>query len=190
MALDGAANPEIPPRLQVQSPETVGKNTTKSAYGTSFANLVGDVGGIVKTRKGSWLALLAFCTTAAIVSALGLATLFASATVAFAVAQTYDGSAHAAWSDHATRTISGMLTDSRCGARHPMNSGKTTAECVRACVQKGAGYTLVDGDRKYTLVGNKEQLAKLAGQRVTVIGHVEGNNIQVSAVDPEHLSKH
>jgi hypothetical protein len=146
-------------------------------------------GGLVKTREGSWFAVFAFCTTTAVVAALGLAILFAGASVAFAVAQSYDGTPRTAQAAQATKTVSGMLTDSRCGARHPMSSGKTTAECVRACVRKGADYILVDGDHRYTLAGNKEQLSKLAGQRVTVVGQLEGSRLQVRALAPEQPSK-
>ena len=139
----------------------------------------------MEKRKGSWFSLIVFYATAALVSALGLAILFASATVALAVAQSYD--THAGQNDGSIRTVSGMLTDSRCGARHPMNSGKTTADCVRACVRKGAAYILINSERTYTLTGDQEELSKLAGQRVTLRGNLQGSTIQVSAISPEQL---
>jgi Mg-chelatase subunit ChlD len=160
----------------------------------------------VKTRKSSSIALFAFCITIAAIAALALAVLFAGASVAFARAQSQDDAGRPGQSvqqndpavqdddaskksDQHTKTISGLLTDSHCGARHPMSSGKSTAECVKACVRKGNAYMLVDGEHRYILQGNQEQLAKLAGQRVTVTGNLEGKTIQVSALSPEQLPK-
>ena len=82
-------------------------------------------------------------------------------------------------------TFAGMITDSRCGARHPMNSGKSSAECVRSCVRNGARYVLVDGERIYALDGNPARLEQLASERVNVVGMLEGDTIKVQAVTQE-----
>jgi hypothetical protein len=66
--------------------------------------------------------------------------------------------------------FTGMITDSHCGARHMRHSNMTPEECARACYRKGASYVLVDGDRRYTLIGGEEALDKLLGQRATVTG--------------------
>lgn len=79
-------------------------------------------------------------------------------------------------------TFAGMITDSRCGARHRMNSGKTSAECVRSCVHKGAHYVLVDGEKVYILRGDPVQLEKRAGERVKIVGVLEGDTIKVKSV--------
>ena len=81
-------------------------------------------------------------------------------------------------------TFSGVITDSHCGARHGMNSGKTSAECVRSCVGHGAGYVLVDGERVYALQGEQAKLEKLAGERVNIVGMRDGGTIRVKAVLP------
>jgi len=81
-------------------------------------------------------------------------------------------------------TFSGVITDSRCDARHSMNSGKTPAECVRSCVGHGAGYVLVDGEKIYALQGEQAQLEKLAGERVNIVGMRDGGTIKVKAVLP------
>ena len=84
-----------------------------------------------------------------------------------------------------------LIVVAKTGSRiNPMNSGKTPAECVRDCVRKGAAYMLINSDRRYTLSGNQEQFSKLAGQRVTVRGAVQGSTIQVSAIGPEQLRPH
>ena len=83
------------------------------------------------------------------------------------------------------QTFAGMITDSRCGARHRMNSGKTSAECARSCVRHGAHYVLVDGEKIYALEGYPDQLEKLAGERANIVGILDGNTIKVTAVATE-----
>ena len=145
----------------------------------------------MKSDKRSWFALVVFCATTALVAALGMAILFASATVAFAVGQSVKASGHretqAAEAENLpeappTREFSGVVTDSVCEARHRMNSGRSPAECAQACVRKGASYVLVDGDRTYVLAGDQSQLHKVAGQRVRVEGSLEGSTIQVHSI--------
>jgi hypothetical protein len=80
------------------------------------------------------------------------------------------------------KTFTGMVTDTHCGARHSMNSGKTSAECARSCVRNGAHYLLVDGEVKHLLEGDPAQLEKLAGERVEIVGLLEGNTIKVESV--------
>ena len=93
------------------------------------------------------------------------------------VAQPIDDEGYAS-----SRTFAGMITDSRCGARHRMNSGKTSAECARSCVHNGSSYVLVDGEKIYALVGDSAPLEKLAGERVNVSGILEGDTITVKDV--------
>ena len=80
------------------------------------------------------------------------------------------------------RIFSGMITDSRCGARHRMNSGKTSAECARACARDGSIYVLVDGEVVRALEGDPYLLGRLAGERVEIVGMLEGNTIKVESV--------
>lgn len=131
-------------------------------------------------RNFSWLALITFCSAAAIVAALALAAVFAGATLAFAVGQSAE-SGRAITGARTPKAFSGVITDSHCGARHTM-SDKSSAECSRACVRKGARYVLVNSDRVYALNGNEAELDKLAGQRVTAEGTVTGDTITVSSV--------
>jgi hypothetical protein len=131
------------------------------------------------TQYRSWLGLVGFCLAAASVAALALATIFATATLAFAGGQRSEPSAE---SSAAAKPYSGMITDSFCGARHATNSKMSPAECARQCVRKGARYTLVDGEQTYTLQGEPGKLAQFVGVRTTVTGTLEGNVIQVSSV--------
>ena len=78
-----------------------------------------------------------------------------------------------------------MITDSRCGARHRRNSGKTSAECARACVRNGSHYVLVDGEKIYALAGDSAQLEKVAGERANVSGLLKDDTITIKGVTPE-----
>jgi hypothetical protein len=86
--------------------------------------------------------------------------------------------------DSGKQTITGVVSDSMCGAKHMMEGGD--AACTRACVGKGSKYALVVGDKVYTLETSDKaalgQLDKLAGQKAKVSGTVSGESIQVSSV--------
>jgi len=153
------------------------------------------------SRKRSWFALITFCATAAIVVALALTVLLASVTVAFAVARTV-GTASTSQpttaeaelsptaieegaADAVINSFSGLVTDDHCGPRHDMGSGKSSADCARACVRNGARFSLVDGDKNYALDGNSQQLEKVSGLRVTVQGSLQGDTILVRSVEAQ-----
>jgi hypothetical protein len=80
------------------------------------------------------------------------------------------------------KTFAGMITDSRCTARHSMKSNKTSAECARACVREGSRYVLVDGEEIHALEGDPSLLDRLAGVRVEVVGMLEGDTIRIKSV--------
>lgn len=135
---------------------------------------------IVTQKNRSWWALVAFCTTTALVAAFSLAILIASASVAFAVG-------HSAQSEPPnpsnieSRSFSGVVTDSHCGARH-QDSTKSPAECTKMCVRNGAGYILVDGDKSYALSGDGSQFGEFAGQRVAISGTLDGSTLRVDSI--------
>ena len=83
------------------------------------------------------------------------------------------------------RTFSGVLTDAHCGARHSSKSHLSAGDCARICLTQGATWALVDGEKLYTLKGNTPVLDKLAGERITVIGTLEGSTIQIQSVEPQ-----
>lgn len=78
----------------------------------------------------------------------------------------------------------GMITDTRCGAKHSAAIGMTAADCTRVCVHGGERFALVDGDALYILEGEPAALKRLAGQRVRVVGTLNGNKISVVSVTP------
>lgn len=140
----------------------------------------------MKSQNRSWFALITFCTASVLVAGLGLAILFASATAAFAVGASVkaeDSQSAVVEQTKVTQNFAGVISDARCGARHASNSGRSPAECTRACVQQGQRFMLVDGDKAYALAGNTEAISKSAGVRITVAGVLEGDTIKVSAID-------
>ena len=83
------------------------------------------------------------------------------------------------------RAFSGVLTDAHCGARHPSKSHLNAGDCAKMCLKQGFAWALVDGESIYTLKGDSPVLDRLAGERVTVSGTLEGNSIQVQSVEPQ-----
>src|SRR5258708_27211709 len=84
-----------------------------------------------------------------------------------------------------TQTFTGKVSDAMCGAKHT-EAGIPPADCVRACVQKGAKYALVVGDKVYTLTtsdqASVDELNKLAWDEAKVNGTVNGATISVKSV--------
>ena len=80
------------------------------------------------------------------------------------------------------QTFQGMVTCSRCGAKHSAALDRSASNCVRVCVHAGATFSLVDDESTYLLEGDSVSLKKLAGQRARVIGTRSGNTIRVVSV--------
>src|SRR3982074_3344087 len=82
------------------------------------------------------------------------------------------------------KTFTGTVSDSMCGAKHAMSGDD--AGCTRACVSKGSKFSLVVGDKVYTLETTDkavlETLDKQAGAKATVTGTVNGDVLEVSSV--------
>jgi hypothetical protein len=80
-------------------------------------------------------------------------------------------------------TFTGTVSDAMCGAKHAMGDA---ASCTRACVSKGSKYSLVVGDKVYTLETTDkaalDTLDKQAGAKATVTGTAKGDTIAVSSV--------
>ena len=83
-----------------------------------------------------------------------------------------------------TQTFTGKVSDAMCGAKH--TEGLAPAACVRVCVQKGAKYALVVGDKVYTLdtsdQATLDNLNKLAWEQAKVTGTADGTTISVKTV--------
>lgn len=86
--------------------------------------------------------------------------------------------------DHAAteHTYVGMVTCSRCKAKHSAAMGQTADVCVRVCVHGGAHFALVNAESVYLLEGDMGELKRAAGQRVRIIGNLKGDTIRVESV--------
>ena len=84
-----------------------------------------------------------------------------------------------------TQTFTGKVSDAMCGAKHT-EGGIAPADCVRACVQKGAKYALVVSDKVYALDTSDQaaldNLSKLAWEEAKVTGTANGDTISVKSV--------
>ena len=113
-----------------------------------------------------------------------IAALLLAGTIAFAQAKSNSKVAPAP----KPATLTGVVTDSMCGASHMM-PGKSAAECTRECVKGGSDYALLIGKKLYTLKGNPADLDKYAGERVTVKGSVSGTTLNAESVNPAATAK-
>src|ERR1700761_6870266 len=92
-----------------------------------------------------WVEILTLGTSTACGLALLIATLGAAAgTVAQDQSQGADASP-------TQQTYEGMITDTKCGAKHQASIAKSASDCVRVCVHGGAKFAIVVGDRTYIL---------------------------------------
>src|ERR1700692_4844782 len=81
----------------------------------------------------------------------------------------------------ATTTLTGVITDDMCGAKHMM-PGKPDAECTRACVKHGAKFAVVADGKVIVLDGKTTEVSALAGKKATISGELKGSTLAVSSV--------
>jgi hypothetical protein len=129
----------------------------------------------------SFFRLLTYSFTAALLTGLAFALLVAGATWAFAGSPSFDLSLPPVNNASADQVFWGMVTDSRCGAKHSQDSAGDPGECIRSCVRHGARYMLIDGEANYILAGSPAVLDGLAGQRARIQGRLDGAVLSVTA---------
>jgi hypothetical protein len=129
----------------------------------------------------SFFRLLTYSFTAALLTGLAFALLVAGASWAFAGSPSSDPSLPPLNSPSPDQIFWGVVTDSRCGAKHSPDSAQDPAECIRSCVRHGAKYMLVDGEANYILAGSPAVLDGLAGQRARIQGALDGAVLSVTA---------
>lgn len=141
----------------------------------------------MKTNR-VWIEIVMLATAIACALALLFATLGAAAGVAAGEVSVRQQApaikqVPAAATDHAyDHAYEGMVTCSRCGAKHSAALGQTATTCVRLCMHGGAQFALVDADMTYLLDGDLSVLNKLAGRRAHVVGELHGRTIRISSV--------
>lgn len=94
----------------------------------------------------------------------------------------------ASFTPAATMTLTGMISDSMCGASHAkmmaMHAAlKTDKACTLACVKAGAKYVFVSDGKVYN-IANQDlgALPKEAGMPVSMTGDINGDTITVSKI--------
>jgi hypothetical protein len=122
-----------------------------------------------------WVEIVLLGTAVAVALALLLATLGAAAVTAV-------GQTGQVGPTGAARSFEGMITCSRCGAKHQPALDRSASNCVRVCVHGGAAFALIEHDSVYLLDGDLGSLKRLAGQRARVTGIRTGNTIKVASV--------
>jgi hypothetical protein len=130
----------------------------------------------MKTHR-VWFEILAYGTGIACALALLIAMLGAAAGT--------DPETNASPVPSEQRTFDGMVTCSRCGARHSAKMGKAADVCVRMCVHDGGSFALVDAESTFLLDGDLDAIKKLAGQRAHVTGTLSGNTIKIASIAAE-----
>jgi hypothetical protein len=158
-------------RHQLDSADSHREATSRPASGT---NLI-----MRKIKLRSWIEILLLIA----VTACGVALLLASRSEAagpVAVRSQQTASAHV--SNASIEAFEGVVTDTRCGAKHSAKVNLSVGDCTRFCVHNGERFALVDGDKTYVLNGAPQLLKRLAGERVRIAGTLNNNTIEVASV--------
>jgi hypothetical protein len=89
----------------------------------------------------------------------------------------------------ANRTMTGMISDSACGASHAKmidahkDAKMTERECTLACVKGGGKFVFVSDGKVYNVANqNFAALTEHAGETVSLTGDVNGDTVTVSKV--------
>jgi len=125
-----------------------------------------------------WVGTIALVSAIACILALGIAALGAIAGTAVAAPAPNQPDTEAG----TQKSYDGMITDTRCGAKHSASIGKTAADCTLVCIHGGEQFALVDGETVYSLEGETVQLKRVAGQRVRIIGALKGSKLSVISI--------
>ena len=83
------------------------------------------------------------------------------------------------------KTLVGYISDSMCGLKHMSGMGDDK-NCTLVCVKGGSKFVLADRDHKrvYNLdKAGQEKAREFAGQKVKVIGTLNGKTIRVRAIE-------
>jgi hypothetical protein len=81
-------------------------------------------------------------------------------------------------------TVTGVITDTMCGAKHTMMKGQPDADCVRMCVRGSAEYALYDGKNVWKL-SDQKAAAKFAAKRVKVTGVADQKTMTIKTASME-----
>jgi hypothetical protein len=79
---------------------------------------------------------------------------------------------------------SGYISDAGCAKKQ--GAAKVAADghagCAQACIKRGDKAVLVTTEGKIFSIANQDKVVDHAGQKVTLVGEVDGDSITVSEV--------
>jgi hypothetical protein len=85
----------------------------------------------------------------------------------------------------AEQTITGVITDTMCGAKHGMLKGQPDDACIRMCLKGPREYALFDGKSMWKLSDQKTPARFSAKQvKVTGIADEKTMTIKVASIEP------
>ena len=81
----------------------------------------------------------------------------------------------------AGESLTGHISDARCGAAHADHSEKSIS-CVKGCVSGGQKPVFVTGDKKVLQIANADKVMDHLGHKVEVTGKVKDGTLTVKSV--------
>ena len=79
------------------------------------------------------------------------------------------------------KTITGVVSDSMCGAKHATASDGAAA-CVKKCEAGGSKLVVVAGGKVYN-TDDQDKLKGFEGQEVQVTADVKGDSLAITSVE-------
>lgn len=91
-------------------------------------------------------------------------------------------------------TWKGTIADSMCGAKHSAEKhggkGADHSACVKKCVEGGASYVFVSGNKIHPIANQDFAALKThAGQEVMLTGEMKNDKIVVAKIEPPKVEK-
>jgi hypothetical protein len=88
----------------------------------------------------------------------------------------------------AAETFKGTISDASCAAKHSAekHGGNATKheDCVKKCVDGGAAYVFLSGDKIYKIANQDfAELKAHAGREVNLTGELKGESITISKLE-------
>ena len=78
---------------------------------------------------------------------------------------------------------SGYISDSGCAKKQGATAASDKhAGCAKGCIKRGDKAVLVTADGKVFNITNQDKVVEHAGEKVTLVGDVDGDNITVTEV--------
>jgi hypothetical protein len=78
---------------------------------------------------------------------------------------------------------SGYISDAGCAKKKGAETAADSHEgCAKSCIKRGDKAVLVTTDGKVFQIANQDKVVDHAGQKVTLVGEIDADNITVSEV--------